>query len=44
MSILKMKKQITINIIVTKNKSRVRKIIRINYQKQFVLSNKLVGK
>ena len=44
MGILKMQKQITINIIVTKNKSRVRKIIRINYQKQLVLSNKLVGK
>ena len=31
------------NVIVTKTKSRVRKIIRINYQKQFLLSNTLVS-
>ena len=43
MGILKKQKQNTINATVTKTKSRVRKIIRINYQKQFVLSNKLVG-
>ena len=36
-------KQVTNNVIVIKTKSRVRKIIRINYQKQFVLNNKLVG-
>ena len=46
MGILRKQKQITINIIATKIKSRVRKIIlpTINYQKQFVLKNdKLVG-
>ena len=39
MGILRKQKQITINIIVTKIKSRVRKIIlpTINDQKQFVL-------
>ena len=43
MGILKKQKQNTINVIVTKTKSIVRKIIRISYQKQFALSNKLVG-
>ena len=43
MVILKKQKQITNNVIVIKTKSRVRKLIRINYQKQFVLNNKLVG-
>ena len=40
---LKKQEQNTVNAVVTKTKSRVRKIIRINYQKQFVLSNKLVA-
>ena len=43
MVILKKQKQVTNNVIVIKTKSRVRNLIRINYQKKFVLNNKLVG-